>query len=334
MTSKTLIIALVFIAGVFAFGWALQKDPAKTERVERDQPNRIVAAERERDATELELREERRKSAVLKEQVEALRTDPKPTPEPESTPEPEEPTGPPTEAEMKAGLGSFGENLRNIILDNEAGQLAAERVRELLKRAGPEGIAKLAARFADDTEGMGVRVVIAHALAQSGDPAAIEALASHLRDPDAGMMVHRFASHALAFSPADGVEAILRDAAHNIEDRGTRANASFGLARTGDADGLQLYFKATDEAFEAGDPAALQYLGGLQLLGDAALPGVRERLLTYTNEQALLVLIGGVKGARDADAIPALQKLADDNTRPTSVRKAANAALRVLSETN
>ncbi|MHC4450627.1 MAG: hypothetical protein ACYS0E_10920, partial [Planctomycetota bacterium] len=255
-------------------------------------------------------------------------------PEPAVVAPPSKPKAPPTEAELKAGLQEFGENLRNIILGGEAGQQASEKVRELLQRAGPEVIGKLIGRFGDDTESMGARVVIAHALAQSNDPVAIEALAAQLRDVDAGMLVHRFASHALAFSEADGVDVILSQVAHYNSDLGARANASFGLARMGSEDGLALYFKATDEAFEGGDPQALQYLGGLRLLGDKVLPGVRERLLTYTNTEALLVMIGGVKASSDVESVPVLEKLAADGARPASVRKAAEAALRVLRETN
>lgn len=336
MRSKRLpILVVILIFSAFGLGWALPREPAHNGHVPRNQSNRIATAEKERDMALRKLGEERDRSARLKAEVKAL-CEPKATEPPVVVvaPEPKKPEGPPTEAELKAGLQNFGENLRNIILGNEKGKQAAESVRELLERAGPEAIRKLADRFGDDTEAMGARVVIAHALAQSNDPAAIEALAVHLRDPDAGMIVHRFAAHALAFSEADGVDTILREVAHNAEDRGTRANASFGLARKGDDDGLTLYLAATDEAFEAGDPAALQYLGGLQLLGEKALPGVRKRLMTYTNEQALLVLIGVVKATGDQGAMPQLEKLAADNTRPASVRKAADAALRVLGKTN
>jgi hypothetical protein len=330
-TNRTRILVAILILSAFGLGWAIRREPEQPERIVRTEPDRDLNAVRERDTALEQLREERSRNAELEREVTTLR---QPEPEPAVVAPPSKPTAPPTEAELKAGLQEFGENLRSIILGGEAGKQASENVRELLQRAGPEAVAKLIGRFEDDTESMGARVVIAHALAQSNDPVAIEALAAQLRDVDAGMLVHRFASHALAFSEADGVDVILSQVAHYNPDLGARANASFGLARKGSEEGLALYFKATDEAFEGGDPQALQYLGGLRLLGDKVLPGVRERLLTYTNTEALLVMIGGVKASNDVESVPVLEKLAADGARPTSVRKAAEAALRVLRKTN
>jgi hypothetical protein len=251
-----------------------------------------------------------------------------------TAPEAVEPKGPPTDEEFSAALSEFGSNLRHLIVGDEQGREAVDRLRELLERAGPERLTRLIERFGDDTEDMGARVVIAHVLAQSNDPQAIAELAKHLRDPESGMLEKRFASHALAFSDAEGVAELLHEVATRTDERGTRANAAFGLARRGSDEGLRLYFAATDEAFAAGDPGALQYLGGLRLLGERALPGVRERLTTYTNEQALLVLIGSVKAACDQESRPILERLAYDTARPVSIQKAAQGAIRVLSEAN
>jgi hypothetical protein len=245
-----------------------------------------------------------------------------------------EPKGPPTDKEFHEGLSEFGANLRHLIVGDEKGREAVDALRELLERAGPERLARLIERFGDDTEEMGARVVIAHVLAQSNDPQAIAVLAKNLRDPASGLLEKRFASHALAFSDADGVEEVLREVATGGGETGARANAAFGLARRGSDEGVHLYFEATDEAFDAGDPGALQYLGGLRLLGDRALPGVRERLTTYTNEQALLVLIGSVKAAHDQQSRPILERLAFDTTQPVSIQRAAQGAIRVLSEAN
>lgn len=241
---------------------------------------------------------------------------------------------PPTDEEFDAELSAFGRSLRDIIIGNENGAQVAAHLREVLRRGGPERLQELLDRFADESEEMGARIVIAHALAQSNDPRAIAELAGYLRDPDAGLLVQRYASHALAFSEADGVEDILLDVATHTAERGTRANAAFGLARRGSDEGLRLYFGAMDEAFDAGDPGALQYLGGLRLLGERALPGVRERLATYKNEQALLVLIGGVKAAGDRQSLPILERLAYDTTQPVSIQKAAQGAIRAMSAAN
>jgi len=334
------IIAFFLILAAFGTGWALPRGSQAKVRAERGPTTQVATVERERDTALQQLREERGKCARLEAEMAPLREaltkaeTAQEEPAPMANPEPEQPLLPPTDEELTAGLQEFRQNLRNIIVGNEQGVRASEQVRELLARAGPEGIAKLVGRFEDDTESMGARIILAHALAQSHDPVAIAALDSQLRDPDAGMMVHRFASHALAFSDAEGVDVILSRVAHYADDRGARANAAFGLARKGSDEGIKLYFKATDESFEAGDPAALQYIGGLQLLGDKALPGVRERLLSYTNEQALLVLIGSVRAAGDEESVPVLEELANDGSRPASVRKAAAAALQILRKTN
>jgi hypothetical protein len=200
----------------------------------------------------------------------------------------------------------------------------------VLARATPEQFAAMIAKFGDESGDMDERMVLAHALVQSGNPAALEALQEKLRQPDAGLLMHRFASHGLAFCDAPGIEPFLTDMARNVPDRGVRANLAFGLNRRGVKEGADLYFAAADEAFAQGDPAALQYLGGLAIMGENARPGIRERLLTYTDEQALVVLIGIVKGSGDREAVPNLEKLAYDAARGAAVRKAAGAAIGAL----
>jgi len=236
----------------------------------------------------------------------------------------------PTEEEIKAEMKAFGGALGQII--QGGGEEAKKRLRELLARGGKPLIQALVAKFEDDTTDIGARVVVAHALAQSGDPDALEALKSTLRDPDAGMLMHRFASHGLAFSDAEGLETILSFTAHKAEDLGARANAAFGLARRGAEEGIPLYMATVDEAIENGDPAGLQYLGGVTLLGKKAYPAMRERLLTYKEPQALLTLIEVLKARGDKGAIPNLEKLAYDSGRPVAIQKSAEAALKVLRE--
>jgi hypothetical protein len=247
--------------------------------------------------------------------------------------QPDGPAGehaPPTEEEIEAELKAFGQALGAII--QGGGEEAKKRLRELFARGGKALVQALVDKFQDDTTDIGVRVVAAHALAQSGDPDALEALKSTLRDPDAGMLMHRFASHGLAFSDAEGLETILSLTAHKAEDMGARANAAFGLARRGTEEGIPLYMATVDEAIEKGDPAGLQYLGGVTLLGEKAYPAMRERLLTYKEPQALLLLIEVLKGRGDKGAIPNLEKLAYDSGRPVAVQKSAEAALKVLRE--
>lgn len=248
----------------------------------------------------------------------------------DQTDEQPESLAPPTDEEIEAELEAFGQAFVQIL--QGGGEAAKKRLRDFLARGGKPVIAKLVAKFEDDTTGLGPRSLIAHALAQSGDPEAMEVLKSALRDPDAGMLMHRLASHGLAFSDAEGLDTILSVTAHKATDPGARANAAFGLARRGNEEGIPLYMAMVDDAIERGDPAGLQYLGGVTLLGKEANPAMRERLLTYEEPQALLVLIEILKARGDKEALPNLEKLAYDSTRPTSIQKAAEAAVRVLRE--
>lgn len=237
---------------------------------------------------------------------------------------------PVTDEEIKQGIHAFAQCLRQLIFGDEKGAAAAEELRDLLALATPEQMKKLIDAFGDDTENMQRRVVLAHVLAQSGQPDALAALKDAVREPEAGLMVQRFAAHGLAFSDAEGLDAFMLDMAHNHTERGVRANLAFGLQRRGVDEGVPLYFAAMDEALEQGDPNALQYVGGLVLIDDRANEGIRERLGTYQGTEALLVLIHIVQRREDKGAIPALEKLAYDASRPISVQKAAQGALKVL----
>ncbi|MEE8104936.1 MAG: hypothetical protein V3T86_05325 [Planctomycetota bacterium] len=240
------------------------------------------------------------------------------------------PDGPPTDDEAKEAIKSLGAQLQGIILGNEAGKKAGEEFRKFFARTTPEQRRKIIEKFEDDTQDIQQRLVIAHALAQSHDPDALEALKAGLRDPDADLMRKRVSSHGLAFSDAEGLDTFLSEMANNADDRGVRANSAFGLTRRGIAEGVDLYFAATDDALKAGDPAGLQYMSGLALMGEQAYPAMRSRLLTYDDEQALVTLITIVRKVGDKGAIENLQKLAFDSSKPMSVQNAAKGALTKL----
>ena len=77
-------------------------------------------------------------------------------------------------------------------------------------------------------------------------------------------------------SPAEGLEPFLTERARNLSDEGARANLAFGLAQRGVEEGVQLYFEMTDAVFERKDPVALVYMSGFALMGEKALPSIRE----------------------------------------------------------
>ncbi len=240
----------------------------------------------------------------------------------------EAPQAPPTDAEILKAVGDFGAALGEIM--QGGGEDAKKSIRDLFARGGKPAVDLLVAKFEDDATDIGLRVAIAHALAQSGNQGAIASLTKVLADPEAGMLELRLASNGLAFSDAEGIDDSLLRVAHQAADTGARANAAFGLARRKNPEGIALYVKATDEAMANRDPAALQYLGGFMLLGDGALPPLRERLLTYTEPQAVITLIEILKARGDKGAIENFRKLAADEGRDASIRKSAEGALRVL----
>jgi hypothetical protein len=290
-----------------------QLDASAAQRVEDARRAAQVQAERDK----------------LAEEVERLRRSPGGA-EPEETPgaAPPAPGAPPTDDEIMKGVGKFGAALQQVFLGQ--GEEAKKEIRDLLARAGKHGIDLLVAKFEDDATGIELRVTVAHALAQSGSPEGIAALTKVLADPEAEMLELRFATHGLAFSDAEGIDDDLLATAHRATDTGARANAAFGLARRKHPEGVGLYAKATDEAMANRDPVALQYLSGFYLLGDEALPPMRERLITYTETQAVVTLIEILKGRGDKGALENLRKLAADEGRPLSVRKSAEGAIKVL----
>jgi len=332
MSSKILWLCSGLAGGV-ALTLGIQAALKEPETAER----RPAVREATRRIGQLE-KENKRLSASLDEmgrEFDALRAAKVPAPEPkkpEDAPPSEEKPSPNVlkeigEAEIKAEIDAFGEALSKVIMGQDATAEVA-RLRAFVKRGGKRVLEEMGKQLKDPKGDVGTRSMIAHALAQSGDPEGIAILDAILRDPDSGMLEHRLASHGLAFTDDEAAADILaRVARDEAEDQGARANAAFGMARGGVEEGYDLYLDMTDKAIGSGDPAGLAYLGGVALLGKPVLPYVRQRLLTYEEPQALITLIEIVKSQRDKDAIPNLEKLAYDSTRPEAVQKAAKGAL-------
>jgi hypothetical protein len=333
---KTIWLCAGLAGGVF-LTLGIQHALREPEQAARAAPSRepAVVAELRRDNEDLRatVAIEKARADQFQKDLEAAKRDQAVglRPAKDTPPAPDAPSDtPPTDDELMKGVETFGASLGEIMQGR--GEEARKELRDLLARAGEHGIELLVAKFGDDATDIGLRVAIAHALAQSGDPGAIEWLKTTVSDPEAGMLELRLASHGLAFSDAEGIDNALLAVAHKTADTGARANAAFGLARRKNPEGLALYLKATDEALANRDPAALQYLGGFTLLGDDALPALRERLLTYTEPQAAITLIEILKGRGDRGAVETLRKLASDEGRPASVRKAAEGAIKALEQ--
>jgi len=236
---------------------------------------------------------------------------------------------PPTAKEVQAAIDGFAGKLQALWL-GKGGEEELTRLRAVLKRGGEQLRAKLVTEFQSPKTELQRVVVLAHVLAQSGDPVAITALENTLRDPDAGDIRQRFAAHALAFSPAEGLEPLLTQVAHDAKDLGARANAAWGLVRRKVPESVALYGSITDRAFEQGDPAAIMYLQGFMLMGEQGHAAVKERLRTYQGLQAKVALITIARRTNNKSAIPELEQLAYDAGQPKSVQDAARGALEAL----
>jgi hypothetical protein len=234
---------------------------------------------------------------------------------------------PPTVTEIEAAMMKFGSSLQSIIM-GQGGEAAAE-FREFFKRVEAKDLAAILERYGQEDD-MGKKIVMAHALAQSGRPEVIEALREIVLDRNNAFTDRRFVAHGLAFVDDPSLQPLLLEVGRNDPDRGVRANASFGLARTGSEEGLSLYAAATDEAFKEKDPAAMQYLSGFYLLGDKALPQVRERLVTYEDPQSRLMLIQLVKQEKDRESLPILQQLERDPKAGQAVQEEARKAIKAI----
>ncbi len=314
---------LALVAGVGLYFVAKNADIEPAERTARTSANTELEQQVE------ELRKENRN--LRKRVAELEQAPPARKREPEREKKEAEPAdGELTDEDIAKGLKRFGARFGQVLRGK--GKKAVEELRELIKRGGPRVLEQVTKAWQDASGDFTRRVIAAHILAQSGDPAALEKLSSTLRDPDQGMIEHRIASHALAFSDAEGLEPLLLEVARNHKEAGASANAAFGLARRGVEEGIGLYMAATDQAFDEGQPEAIGYLSGLPLIGEKAKPYVRERLLTYKNETALLSLIEIVKSFKDEKALEQLNKLAYDASRPVSIQNAAKGAIKALTK--
>lgn len=237
------------------------------------------------------------------------------------------PAAPPVKAPptLDQTLTEFGRDVMSIFQKHNP--TPGLRLRAALAQAGKDAVGELIKRFraAEEPE---TKVTLAHALGQSEDPAALRALADLATDASAGIFDRRVAAHGLAFSDVLDQDAVLLKVAREDADSGVRANAAFGLARHGHAEGLSLYIKIIDDAFAANDQNAHAFLQGLSSLGNAALPLIRERLGRFTDATAQLMLIGMLVEARDREALPLLTRLADDSKVDRSVRNLARASIK------
>jgi HEAT repeat protein len=169
------------------------------------------------------------------------------------------------------------------------------------------------------------RFMAAAVLEGVADPAAVDTLAFALQG-DGDDMVRRMASHALAVMKTPGAEAPLRAATVDDADWGVRVNSAYGLAKLGREDGLQLLRKAY-ESPETPAEYRLPILGGLADVAAPSTAPLFRRILADTKDASyLLISIGALEKMKDAESIPALERVAG-STHPDMVKQAAAKAI-------
>jgi HEAT repeat protein len=261
------------------------------------------------------LREENR---VLKERMAELEKAKAPAPAPEK--KDEKPAAePPAAPEIK--------DLFAKLAEQGLAAFSSPKMKELVdavKAAGKPGLDFMANVLRTSTSAT-ERFMAAAVLEGAGDPAAVDALAFALKG-DGDDMVRRMASHALAVMKAPPAEAPLRAATTDDADWGVRVNSAYGLAKLGKDDGLQILQKAYESA-ETPAEYRLAILGGLADVAAPSTAPLFRRILADTKDMSyLLVSIGALEKMKDAESIPALERVAG-STQPDMVKQAATKAI-------
>lgn len=198
---------------------------------------------------------------------------------------------------------------------------------EAIKSAGKPGIEFLA-NLLKTSKSATERFMAAALLEGAGDPSAVESLA-HVLKGDGDDMVRRMASHALAVLGAPAAESPLRAATAEDPDWGVRVNSAYGLAKLGKDDGLRIL----RESYESPDTPAEYRLAILGGLADVAAPSTAplfRRILADTKDASyLLFSIGALAKMKDAESIPALEKVAGSG-QPEMVKQAASRAIETI----
>lgn len=263
------------------------------------------------DASKALLEENR----ALKEKIAELE---KPKPPPPAAPKPEEKPAAATPdfkdlfvKLAEKGLTAFGDPRMKELIDavKASGKPAMDYLSNILRTS----------TSASD------RFMAAAVLEGAGDPAAVEALAFALKG-DKDMLVRRMASHALAVLNTPAAESPLRSATSEDADWGVRVNSAYGLAKLGKEDGL----KILQESYESADTPAVHRLSILGGLADVAAPSTAplfRRILSDTKDESFLLMsIGALGKMKDAESIPALERIAA-STQPDLVKQAAAKAI-------
>ncbi len=136
------------------------------------------------------------------------------------------------------------------------------------------------------------------------------------------------ASHALAVMGAREAIPALEAAIHDAEDWGVRANSAYGLAKLGEACGVE----ALAAMYESKDADAATkvaiFMGMVDVGSPAFAPAFRKEIENEANEYGVrLMAIMGAGKAKDTEALPLLEHVIDDAAEQDSLKDAAKKAV-------
>lgn len=264
------------------------------------------------------LKEENRQLKEKVAELERAKAAPVAPPKTDSKPEPEKAAGP----ELKELFGKLA--------DLGLGAFNSPKFKEALeavKAAGKPGIDFLA-NILRTSKSATERFMAAALLEGAGDASAVDSLA-HVLKGDGDDMVRRMASHALAVLGSPSAEAPLRAATAEDTDWGVRVNSAYGLAKLGKDDGLRI-LRESYESSETPAEYRLAILGGLADVAAPATAPMFRRILSDTKDASyLLMSIGALAKMKDAESIPALEKIAGSG-QPEMVKQAATRAIETI----
>jgi hypothetical protein len=237
-------------------------------------------------------------------------------PVPPATPAKEEKSQPETPA--SAEVGPLFARLVEAGLAGFRSPKFAETL-EAVKKGGKPSIDYLAGVLQSSLSAT-ERFLAAALLEGAGDAGAIPGLAAALKN-DKDDLVRRMASHGLAMLGNPDAQGPLREAATGDSDWGVRVNSAYGLAKLKNDDGLRIL----QDAYESSSTPSEYRLAVLGGLADVAAPSsapLFRKILTDTQDSSyVLAAIGALEKMKDAEALPALQQLA--NSSPSQIVKQA-----------
>lgn len=212
------------------------------------------------------------------------------------------------------------QGLATFVRPGATAQLVAD-----LKALGAEGVKALLPLLKADEDN--TRLLAAKLLEDMADPASISALEETALKDDVELVAN-MSSHALALMDSTDTNPALHRIVAECKHEGAKVNALFGLAKNGDARGLELtaaYLR--DQKNSAGMRTALG-AGLLMVPNPKLFPIATEFLDGHRDEPRIMGLaVEFYRRLGSPEALGRLRAIAEDSTQSNEVRAAARKAL-------